>query len=171
MGELQVGELLQSEHGPVAVASLTFHHRPCEVYNIEVHGEHVYQIGEFGVLVHNACAPVTSPLPGSYINSRYVINMVGAPGPRINAAGFPRNGPWFWRQMLSRYPELFSPDNAAAILRNRAPTVDPTWIVYNPMHQSFQGQILVHHHINQGGIATGLPQLVHQAWHSVWHPF
>jgi hypothetical protein len=26
------------------------------VYNIEVHGEHVYQVGELGVLVHNACA-------------------------------------------------------------------------------------------------------------------
>ena len=25
------------------------------VYNIEVHGEHVYQVGELGVLVHNSC--------------------------------------------------------------------------------------------------------------------
>jgi predicted GIY-YIG superfamily endonuclease len=25
------------------------------VYNIEVHGEHVYQVGELGVLVHNEC--------------------------------------------------------------------------------------------------------------------
>ena len=25
------------------------------LYNIEVHGEHVYQVGELGVLVHNAC--------------------------------------------------------------------------------------------------------------------
>ena len=25
------------------------------VYNIEVHGEHVYQVGELGVLVHNTC--------------------------------------------------------------------------------------------------------------------
>jgi hypothetical protein len=56
MGELQVGELLQSEHGSVAVASLAVHHRPCEVYNIEVHGEHVYQVGDLGVLVHNACS-------------------------------------------------------------------------------------------------------------------
>ena len=28
------------------------------VYNIEVHGEHVYQVGELGVLVHNACGIV-----------------------------------------------------------------------------------------------------------------
>ena len=25
------------------------------VYNIEVHGEHVYQVGELGLVVHNAC--------------------------------------------------------------------------------------------------------------------
>jgi hypothetical protein len=28
------------------------------VYNIEVHGEHVYQVGELGVVVHNACEGV-----------------------------------------------------------------------------------------------------------------
>jgi hypothetical protein len=27
----------------------------CFVYNIEVHGEHVYQVGELGLVVHNAC--------------------------------------------------------------------------------------------------------------------
>jgi hypothetical protein len=31
------------------------------VYNIEVHGEHVYQVGEFGLLVHNA---YPSPIEG-----------------------------------------------------------------------------------------------------------
>ena len=30
------------------------------VYNIEVHGEHVYQVGELGVLVHNSC-PIKGP--------------------------------------------------------------------------------------------------------------
>jgi hypothetical protein len=27
------------------------------VYNIEVHGEHVYQVGELGLVVHNVCDP------------------------------------------------------------------------------------------------------------------
>jgi len=27
----------------------------CFVYNIEVHGEHVYQVGELGLVVHNTC--------------------------------------------------------------------------------------------------------------------
>jgi hypothetical protein len=30
----------------------------CFVYNIEVHGEHVYQVGELGVVVHNSCEVV-----------------------------------------------------------------------------------------------------------------
>jgi hypothetical protein len=30
------------------------------VYNIEVHGEHVYQVGELGVLVHNECPSFAS---------------------------------------------------------------------------------------------------------------
>jgi hypothetical protein len=30
-------------------------HRSIPVYNIEVHGGHVYQVGELGLLVHNAC--------------------------------------------------------------------------------------------------------------------
>jgi len=28
------------------------------VYNIEVHGEHVYQVGELGLLVHNTCTVI-----------------------------------------------------------------------------------------------------------------
>jgi hypothetical protein len=116
-------------------------------------------------------APATSPLPGSYINSRYTINMAGAPvGSATNAAGFARNGPWFWRQMLSQHPELFSEANAALIRRGRAPVVDATWVAGNPTHQSFLGDTLIHHHIDQGGIATALPQRVHRAWHSILHP-
>jgi hypothetical protein len=55
LGELRVGELLQSEFGPIAVVTRRIHNRPTAVYNIEVQGEHVYQVGELGLLVHNAC--------------------------------------------------------------------------------------------------------------------
>jgi hypothetical protein len=34
--------------------SLTILNQSVPVYNIEVHGEHVYQVGELGLLVHNA---------------------------------------------------------------------------------------------------------------------
>ncbi|MFM8582243.1 MAG: hypothetical protein ACKOFW_12150, partial [Planctomycetaceae bacterium] len=115
--------------------------------------------------------PTGCPIPGSYINSDFTIDMAGAPaGSATNAAGFARNGPWFWRKMVSHYPELFSPANRAAIAAGRSPIIDVTWIAGNPTHQSFMGRRLIHHHIEQGGVATGLPKPVHQAWHGVLHP-
>ena len=38
--------------------SIEVQRRSVRVYNIEVNGEHVYEVGDFGVLVHNACATV-----------------------------------------------------------------------------------------------------------------
>ena len=40
--------------GIVAVESVTARPKSDRVYNLEVQGEHVYQVGESGVLVHNA---------------------------------------------------------------------------------------------------------------------
>jgi len=37
------------------VLSVTLSRVSQPVYNIEVHGEHVYQVGELGVVVHNSC--------------------------------------------------------------------------------------------------------------------
>jgi YD repeat-containing protein len=37
------------------VLSVTLSRVTQPVYNIEVHGEHVYQVGELGLVVHNAC--------------------------------------------------------------------------------------------------------------------
>ena len=54
LGELDQGETLLAADGSVVVASLTILNQPVPVYNIEVHGEHVYQVGKLGVLVHNA---------------------------------------------------------------------------------------------------------------------
>ena len=56
LGELEAGELLQGEDGVAAVLSVTILNQPVPVYNIEVHGEHVYQVGELCLLVHNSCS-------------------------------------------------------------------------------------------------------------------
>jgi hypothetical protein len=37
------------------VLSVTILNKAVPVYNIEVHGEHVYQVGQLGLLVHNSC--------------------------------------------------------------------------------------------------------------------
>ncbi len=54
------------------------------VYNIEVHGEHVYQVGELGLLVHN-----------SYLREA-MIKAFGHPGPGWQAAHIiPKSGFWW----------------------------------------------------------------------------
>jgi hypothetical protein len=54
LGELIEGETLQGLDGLAVVLSVTLSRVAESVYNIEVHGEHVYQVGELGLLVHNA---------------------------------------------------------------------------------------------------------------------
>ena len=55
-GSLQPGERLQTLHGDtkVVVSNLPRPGPKTDVYNLEVHAEHVYFVGEDGVLVHNA---------------------------------------------------------------------------------------------------------------------
>ena len=55
LGELEPEERLAGQSGPTTVMSIATNHRPVAVYNVEVHGEHVYAVGEFGLLVHNSC--------------------------------------------------------------------------------------------------------------------
>jgi hypothetical protein len=55
-GEFQPGERMDTLGGPVAVREVQRLESPLDVYNIEVHGEHVFRVTADGVLVHNACA-------------------------------------------------------------------------------------------------------------------
>jgi hypothetical protein len=56
LGELEEGEHLRGEAGVAFVLTHVIVNRSVPVYNIEVHGEHVYQVGNFCVLVHNTCS-------------------------------------------------------------------------------------------------------------------
>ncbi|NBU17324.1 MAG: hypothetical protein EBS48_10020, partial [Actinobacteria bacterium] len=52
-GELEPGEQVDTLAGPVAVLSVERLESALDVYNIEVHGEHVFRVTADGVLVHN----------------------------------------------------------------------------------------------------------------------
>jgi len=54
LGELAEGEQLSGQAGIAVVISHAIHRCSTPVYNIEVHGEHVYAVGELGTLVHNS---------------------------------------------------------------------------------------------------------------------
>jgi hypothetical protein len=73
--EIEEGERLQATDGIATVVSIAIVSANVPVYNIEVHGEHVYQVGEIGVLVHNtyaAIAPkVTDPKLGNLIRDLF----------------------------------------------------------------------------------------------------
>jgi DNA-binding transcriptional regulator YhcF (GntR family) len=53
LAELAEGETLQGLDGLAAVLSVNLSRVTQPVYNIEVHGEHVYQVGKLGLVVHN----------------------------------------------------------------------------------------------------------------------
>lgn len=98
------------------------------------------------------------------------VDMTKAPaGSGTNAAGYPRNGRWFWKEMLAQHPEMFDKGNAVRIMANSAPVVNETWVKYNPAHAEYMGDKLIHHHINQGKMATGIPQTAHRTLSSVLH--
>ena len=66
------------------VLSVTLSRVSQPVYNIEVHGEHVYQVGELGLVVHN-----------SYLREA-MIKAFGHPGPGWQAAHIiPKSGFWW----------------------------------------------------------------------------
>jgi hypothetical protein len=53
LAELAEGERLQGLDGLAVVLGISLSRVSQAVYNIEVHGEHVYQVGELGLVVHN----------------------------------------------------------------------------------------------------------------------
>ena len=54
LGDIEPGDEVWMAAGPVEVLSTDLRSTAETVYNIEVHGHHIYQIGDAGVLVHNA---------------------------------------------------------------------------------------------------------------------
>jgi hypothetical protein len=70
LGELEAGEQLLGSDEVAIVLAVRHLRTAVPVYNIEVHGEHVYQVGELETLVHNSCAPIRGGLgyPGSMVN-------------------------------------------------------------------------------------------------------
>lgn len=55
LGDLEEGQQLESLSGPLTVVAVSRLTNVSDVFNIEVHGHHVYRITDDGVLVHNNC--------------------------------------------------------------------------------------------------------------------
>jgi hypothetical protein len=79
LGELTEGATLQAADGIATVLSLAHVTGSLPVYNIEVHNEQVYQVGEFGVLVHNAYSSTSgnnsAAAIGQYMHKIYKLGL------------------------------------------------------------------------------------------------
>ena len=53
-GELRVGETLRNLDGDVRIESIEQLGSEERVYNLEIHGEHVFRVASSGLLVHNS---------------------------------------------------------------------------------------------------------------------
>ena len=118
-GKLEPGEHVDTLSGPVTVVGVEQLDRHPAVYNLEVHGEHVYRIAVDGVLVHNAG-------PGEYLKTANAarpkpINLPSAKGVRIDMdhivsghlAGGKRASP-----MKSLFPEGWTPKDVERAVRS-----------------------------------------------------
>jgi hypothetical protein len=107
LSELQEGERLQAANGIATVVSIAIVSTNVPVYNIEVHGEHVYQVGELGLLVHNTCPiggleDALRAFPGSKpMNINRLANLGGIPGGRqvFDPGKLEGMGPWNWGEL------------------------------------------------------------------------
>jgi hypothetical protein len=104
-----------------------------------------------------------------FLNLDYMVDMRSMSG-RPTSAGFPRNSRAFWRELLDQHPELFSPKNKLRIESNLAPLVDDVWCKVHQNHVPFKNDLLVHHHVEQGPWAVGIPEPVHQNFYPELHP-
>ena len=75
-GDLQAGERLAGENGPVTVQSVARDPQSMEAYNLDVETDHRYEVTDLGVLVHNvsSCAGFRAdrPLSAAELLSRDV---------------------------------------------------------------------------------------------------
>ena len=99
LGELRSGEILRAAIGDAVVQTVELLSQAVPVYNIEVHGEHVYEVKHLGVMVHNSYAP-NSAIDFSTAASR----IPGQPWKNLgqlrsyldrNGIGLQTNGGWY----------------------------------------------------------------------------
>jgi hypothetical protein len=147
LGELLPGEEVETRNGPLAVRSVQDVPGLQPVYNLEVHGEHVYEVTDVGVLVHNNAeadclrfAELTKRVnggevldAGDLIDYQRLKNIYGYHGPKsryTNPGTHDPTQPSLWDQSKTPLPA-----DAADVYGNAIPDVANT----DPVRQSWYG--------------------------------
>lgn len=82
-----------------------------------------------------------------------------------------RNKNAFWKDWAKKYSHTLSDDNKMRIESGGTPVVDTHWIRYFPEHKRFDGELLIHHHLDYGPFALPIPETAHarQPGWGIWH--
>jgi len=92
-------------------------------------------------------------------------------GGPVTALGYPRDFREFWQAYDSLNPGALSPHNLELIAAGRAPEVDAQWLASHPGQALYEGDVLIHHHIDQGPYAVAMPKHFHELLKVLLHPF
>lgn len=103
--DLEIGETLKTLEGTTVVESLE--RRPEPVYNIEVEGDHVYRVGESGVLVHNVSNDCNLSGIWSSIMNETLQELTQRFPPPANPRGTPTNWENIEHALKICYPASF----------------------------------------------------------------
>lgn len=136
------------------------------------------------LLLHSAIRVIAqndTPYPEGYLNEVTRVDMAKAPDVFVTKNGERTvttvvdgrrwNRAWYWEEVRKRVPQMFDKSNNYAIDRGFSPTVNQTFIEYNPQFVKFKGEKLHHHHFRQGHIAYALPEKLHvgKGYTKLWH--
>ncbi|MBO6242000.1 MAG: hypothetical protein J6O61_14440 [Butyrivibrio sp.] len=92
------------------------------------------------------------------INMRYK----GEGMANANSQGWERSSNYYFKELLSKHPEVFSKKNNLRIDNGESPRVDARFVKCFPQYKGYENETLIHHHIGKDGQAVALPQSVHK---------
>ncbi|WP_158542219.1 hypothetical protein [Pedobacter chinensis] len=132
------------------------------------------EFGSTGLLLSQQGLIDSDPIPEMYYKNGTPVDMRPASAKNgFTIKNSPRNKDYFWKELASKRPEMFSRTNRSRLTQTRpvAPIIDEQWIKYNPTHKSYMGGRLIHHHDEQGHLAFAIPEKVHQKWSKILHDY
>ncbi|MFT5522769.1 MAG: RHS repeat-associated protein, partial [Pirellulaceae bacterium] len=110
--DLRIGETLKTLAGTTVVESRSKREEPETVYNIEVEGDHVYRVGESGVLVHNNSLPGSDEAQrigggaASNLTLKPAEERLDPPGISVHIGGTPEDAAEAMRRVFGRRSTL-----------------------------------------------------------------
>ncbi len=92
------------------------------------------------------------------VNMRYK----GEGKSNANSQGWERSSVYFFKELQTNHPEIFSKKNNVRIDNGESPRVDAKFVKSFPQYKGYENETLIHHHIGKDGQAVALPQSMHK---------